>query len=106
MSIPVLQIVICFAFSTVNTLNKKTTRTSRILQYSGSIRVAVLMRLNRQVRNRTHGGMRGRGVLPLLLDLSQKNGSDQITQFFFFETTRPAAALITTTAAATPKSKV
>ena len=52
----------CSRESGVTTLNnKRTTRTSRILQPPGSIRVVALKRLNRRVRNRTHGGVRGRG---------------------------------------------
>ena len=39
---------------------KRKTRTGRILQYPGLVRVFALMRLNRRVRNRTHGGVRGR----------------------------------------------
>ena len=44
--------------------NERTTRTGGILQYPRPIRVVALMRLNRRVRNRTHGGVRGRGSRP------------------------------------------
>ena len=37
------------------------TRTGRILQYPGPVRVSALMRSNRRVPNGTHGGVRGRG---------------------------------------------
>ena len=54
----------CSRESGVTTLNnKRTTRTGGILQYPRPIRVVALMRLNRRVRNRTHGGVRGRGYL-------------------------------------------
>ena len=50
--------------SGTNTLNnKRTTRTGGILQHPCPVRVVALMRLNRRVRNRTHGGVRGRGYL-------------------------------------------
>ena len=38
------------------------TRTSRILQYPGPVRVSALMRLNRRVPNGTHGGVGGRSL--------------------------------------------
>ncbi len=41
--------------------NKRTTRTGGILQHPCTVRVVAHMRLNRRVRNRTHGGVRGRG---------------------------------------------
>ena len=42
--------------------NEQKTRTGGILQYPRPVRVSALIRLNRRVRNRTHGGVGGRSL--------------------------------------------